>query len=482
MPDEQVREKLRQLPAVDRLLQVPPLPDLLAQYPKDLVVGAVREVLAAQRDLLRRGGEPLDPPALAGQAAELVAMNMRPSLRRVINATGVVLHTNLGRAPLGSEALEAIATVAGGYSSLEMDLATGKRGERYTHVSRLLRALTGAEDSLVVNNNAAAVLLVLHTLARGREVVVSRGQLVEIGGSFRIPEVMAASGAMLVEVGTTNKTYLRDYEQAIGPQTAALLRVHTSNYRLVGFTRQVAAAELADLGHRYGLPVIEDLGSGLLVDLSPWGIRGEPLVGDSLRAGIDVVTFSGDKLLGGPQAGIILGRRKYLEAMKRNHLLRALRVDKLTLAALEATLRLYLEPSRAMTRVPALRMLTAGPGELEARAGKLAALLVRACGQAIQAEVVGGFSQAGGGSLPGVDLPSFMVQVQLQDTGLRIEALAESLRQGDPAVIGRVHKDKLLLDVRTIPEGDFAELVRCFQAALTRACARAASGISSPAQ
>lgn len=458
------------MPAVDRVLRVPPLPDLLARYPREMVVEAVRRVLERQRDLLRQGGGMPALVALAGQAAEMVEAKTRASLRRVINATGVVLHTNLGRAPLGTEALEAVTAVARGYSSLEMDLATGTRGERYTHVTRLLHALTGAEASLVVNNNAAAVLLVLHTLARGREVVVSRGQLVEIGGSFRIPEVMAASGATLVEVGTTNKTYLRDYEQAIGPQTAALLRVHTSNYRLVGFTRQVPALELAGLGQRYGLPVIEDLGSGLLVDLSPFGIRGEPLVSDSLGAGIDIVTFSGDKLLGGPQAGIILGRQKYLEAMKKNHLLRALRVDKLTLAALEATLRLYLEPGR-LAEVPALRMLTAGPEELEARAARLAALLTRALGQAARVGVVNGFSQAGGGSLPGVDLPTFMVQVHLQD--IKVEVLATQLRQGEPAVIGRVQKDSLLLDVRTVPEGDFAELVRCFQAAYARAAASA---------
>lgn len=476
MSEAQITERLRRLPAVDRLLQVPPLPDLLGQWPKELVVGAVRAVLDRQRDLIRQGEEPLDAPALAGHAAARIAASTRTSLRRVINATGVVLHTNLGRAPLGTEAVEAIVAVAGGYSSLEMDLASGKRGERYAHVVRLLQVLTGAEDSLVVNNNAAAVLLVLHTLARGREVVVSRGQLVEIGGSFRIPEVMAASGATLVEVGTTNKTYLRDYEQAIGPQTAALLRVHTSNYRLVGFTRQVTAAELAGLGHRYGLPVIEDLGSGLLADLSPWGIRGEPLVTSSLQDGMDVVTFSGDKLLGGPQVGIILGQRKYLEDMKRNNLLRALRVDKLTLAALEATLRLYLQPDRALAQVPALRMLTVGPEELEARAAKLAGLLARACGPAVGVEVIRGFSQAGGGSLPGVDLPTFVVQVQPQDAGVRVEALAAELRQGDPAVIGRVRKDMLFLDVRTVPEGDFAELVRCFQAALVRAGARRATG------
>lgn len=461
---EDVTSNLRRLPAVDRLLQVDPLPRLLAVYPRPWVVDAVRSILEAERQAILQGSEPSCAQKLARRAAQRLQARLRPTLRPVINATGIVLHTNLGRAPLEASVLEAATAIGRSYSSLEFDLATGRRGSRYVHVVEILRLLTGAEDALVVNNNAAAVLLALHTLARGRQVIVSRGQLVEIGGGFRVPEVMASSGARLVEVGTTNKTYLEDYRRAVTSETALFLRVHTSNYRLVGFTYQPPAAELAGLGHSLGLPVMEDLGSGLLIDLSPWRIKGEPLVSASLAAGLDVVTFSGDKLLGGPQAGIILGRQHFIEPMKKNPLLRALRVDKLTLGLLESTLRLYLDPQEAVRRLPVLRFLTASPAELEKKARLLAGLLQAAVGSRAAITVVRGVSQAGGGSLPGVELPTYLVQVQPH--GMAVETLAEALREADPPVIVRRTHQRCLLDVRTITEGEFPALGRGFQAVL----------------
>lgn len=388
----------------------------------------------------------------------------RPRLRKVINATGVILHTNLGRAVLSQAAREALDAVAGHYCNLELDLETGERGSRQDHVRDLLRELTGAEDALVVNNNAGAVLLALNTLARGKQVVVSRGQLVEIGGSFRLPEIMAASGAILVEVGTTNKTYLRDYEQAVGPETALLLRVHTSNFRIIGFAAEVGIAELAGLGRRLGIPVMEDLGSGLLVDLGGDFLRDEPVVVASLAAGADVVTFSGDKLLGGPQAGIILGREKYLEPMRKNPLARALRIDKLSLAALEATLRLYLDPDWAKSQIPTLHALFVSVEELRRRAERLRDLLVPALRDQAEAEVQTGFSEAGGGSLPGVALPTFLVLVRPRE--LSVEELAARLRRAEPPVIARRLEGALALDVRTMLEGEEALVVRAVASCL----------------
>ena len=438
----------------------PDIQELLKALPREVVVRAIRDTLSRLRQELRAGGREQAPEA--HEVHEMVVQRAReisrPRLRKVINATGVILHTNLGRAVLSQAAREALDAVAGHYCNLELDLETGERGSRQDHVRDLLRELTGAEDALVVNNNAGAVLLALNTLARGKPVVVSRGQLVEIGGSFRLPEIMAASGAILVEVGTTNKTYLRDYEQAVGPETALLLRVHTSNFRIIGFAAEVGIAELAGLGRRLGIPVMEDLGSGLLVDLGGDFLRDEPVVVASLAAGADVVTFSGDKLLGGPQAGIILGREKYLEPMRKNPLARALRIDKLSLAALEATLRLYLDPDWAKSQIPTLHALFVPVEELRRRAERLRDLLVPALRDQAEAEVQTGFSEAGGGSLPGVALPTFLVLVRPRE--LSVEELAARLRRAEPPVIARRLEGALALDVRTMLEGEEALVVR----------------------
>jgi len=456
---------LRQLPAVDQLAKHPSLEEWARQDHR-LLVEAIRRVLAGWRQKILAGGDFL--PTLEVLVEEIKAKFKelhRSSLRPVINATGTVLHTNLGRAILSAEAVEAIVKAASRYTTLEFNLRTGKRGYRYDHVRGLLQEITGAEDALVVNNNAAAVLLCLSALASGREVIVSRGQLIEIGGSFRIPEVMAQSGAKLVEVGTTNKTYLRDYEKAIGPDTALLFKAHTSNYRILGFTQEVATAELVELGRRYGLPVMEDLGSGFLVNLEEYGITDEPTVQAEIRQGVDILTFSGDKLLGGPQAGIILGRRELIAEIARHPLTRAVRIDKLTLAGLEATLRAYRNPRQAIREIPTLAALTADLSSLKRRAEELHGLLSSVLGERAQVEVRSITSQAGGGSLPLLELPSFGLALRCPDISASL--LAERLRQTDPPVIARIQEDTLILDVRTILPGEAEELARALLAALT---------------
>ncbi|MBE0599612.1 MAG: L-seryl-tRNA(Sec) selenium transferase, partial [Desulfuromonadales bacterium] len=368
------QDLLRRLPAIDRLLHEPALRQLAESCPPALLLESAQQAV----DELRREilADPSSLPDLtlnsvAARAAGLAQSRLRPSLQPVLNATGTLLHTNLGRAPLSEAALRAAGEVARGYSNLEFNLETGERGHRYAHVEELLCRLTGAEAATAVNNNAGAVLLALAALAQGREAVVSRGELVEIGGAFRVPEVMAAGGVRLREVGTTNKTHLRDYRQAIGADTALLLKVHTSNYRIVGFTAAVPAAELVALGREHGVPVMEDLGSGMLLDLSEYGLPREPTVAEAVAAGIDVVTFSGDKLLGGPQAGLIVGRKEAVEKIRRHPMARALRIDKLTLAALEATLRHYLDPRQALQQLPVLRMLAAPSEEIRRRCRRL---------------------------------------------------------------------------------------------------------------
>ncbi|MGB9792123.1 MAG: L-seryl-tRNA(Sec) selenium transferase [Thermacetogeniaceae bacterium] len=455
------QELLRRLPAVHELVRQ--AADA-GELPQHILTAAAREVLAEwRRAVLERGAEPPGIADLAEAVRERAASRLRQSLRPVINATGVVLHTNLGRAPLSASALEAVTAVAKGYCNLEMVLETGERGSRYSHVEGLLKELTGAEAALVVNNNAAAVLLCLSALAKGKEVIVSRGELVEIGGSFRIPEVMAESGAVLREVGTTNKTYPRDYERAIGPDTALLLKVHPSNYRVLGFTREVSREELVSIGRRHGLPVMEDLGSGALVELRGLERGSEPTVQESIAAGVDIVTFSGDKLLGGPQAGIILGRSELVNALKRHPLLRALRVDKLTLAALEATLRSY-QRGDALEAVPVLRMLSLGEGELKARAERICGMLAERLGESCAVCVSGGFSQAGGGALPLAELPTFLVV--LRPKAVSPAAVSERLRRGDPPVVARVQEDAVLLDPRTIGEEEEPLLVEAVTAAV----------------
>ncbi len=453
---------MRRLPAVDELLREPELETLLAEHPRALVVAAVREVLQQWRETVRA-----EPERVPGSREELAAAivqevtitvraKARPALRRVINATGVVLHTNLGRAVLSDKALRAVHEAAAHYSNLEFNLETGRRGSRYALVEDLLKLLTGTESCLVVNNNAAAVLLALSTLAAGREVIVSRGQLVEIGGSFRIPEVMKQSGARLVEVGATNKTHLRDYRDAITSETALLLHVHASNYRIVGFTHEVGLEELVALGREHGLPVMSDLGSGFLVDLSRFGYPYEPTVQETAGAGVDVVTFSGDKLLGGPQAGIIVGRREVVDRMKKNPLTRAVRVDKMTLAALEATLREYLDPEGALERIPTLRMLSVGAVVLAEKARRLAGLLGAALGDRAEVGVEEDFSQVGGGALPTAQPKTVLVTVRPK--ALSLTELTARLRAADPAVVGRVQEERLCLDPRTIAEDEFVLL------------------------
>ncbi|NTV13479.1 MAG: L-seryl-tRNA(Sec) selenium transferase [Desulfobulbaceae bacterium] len=417
-----------------------------------LVKETVRETLEEGRAAILAGNLGSQADLAREQLYEVVqaklARRTAPNFIRVINATGVVIHTNLGRSVLPAEAMARINAVGAGYSNLEFDLATGKRGSRYSLVEKLLCQLTGGEAALVVNNNAAAVLLALDTLAKGREVIVSRGQLVEIGGSFRIPEVMAHSGARLVEVGATNRTHLRDYQAAITPETALLLKVHTSNYRIIGFTAEVPLRELVELGHDHQLPVMEDLGSGCLLDLSRHGLLKEPTVREVVAAGPDVVTFSGDKLLGGPQAGIIVGRREIIARIKRNPLNRALRIDKFTLAALEAVLRLYQDEQQALARIPTLAMLSQSPAEIGRKARRLVRLLAKPlAGRAVVATRPT-VSRVGGGALPEHDLPS--QAVSLAPGSFSVNRLEELLRQGPEPVIGRIENDLFLLDLRTV--------------------------------
>jgi L-seryl-tRNA(Ser) seleniumtransferase len=444
---------LRDVPAVHRLLAEPQI----AAFARDLGHGAVKAAVDAVLDDVRRaaasGAMVPDAVALAGDVAVRLRRIERAGLLAVINATGVLLHTNLGRAPLAPAALAAMAGVGEGYSNLEFDLDEGRRASRYERVADLLRAVSGAEDALVVNNCAAAVLLVLDTFARGREVVVARGELIEIGGGFRLPDVLARSGATLVEAGATNKCYVADIERALTPSTALLLRSHLSNFRMTGFTRSIAPHELAALGKRVGVPVVEDLGSGALIDLERYGLPHERTVQEAVRDGLDLIAFSGDKLLGGPQAGIIVGRRASIARLRANPLLRALRVDKATLAALGATLRLYLAPG-APDGIPLYAMMGATIDALRARGERLA--------ERLGARVVASESVAGGGTLPGAVLPSIALSFDLRDADDR----ARRLRCGTPAVVGRVAEGSLLLDLRTVPSERDADLERAVRAAL----------------
>ena len=429
--------KLRDLPSVDELAR----DERLAEEPAPLVVAAAREVLARAREEIAAGHEPGD---LAERTLAELAAARAPALRRALNATGVIVHTNLGRAPLPEAALARALEVGRGYSNLEYDLTAGGRGSRQDHVAAILRRLTGAEAALVVNNNAAAVMLALAALAEGREVLVSRGELIEIGDGFRIPDVLARSGARLREVGTTNRTRAADYERAIGPETAVLLRVHQSNFRVVGFTEQPTVEQLAAVARRHELPLVDDLGSGVLVHL-----EGEPSAKESLAAGADLICFSGDKLLGGPQAGIVVGRADLVERLRRHPLQRALRADKLTLAALGGTLGLYLDPERAVREVPVLRMLNDPVATVRARAERLAA--------AVGGEVEETVARVGGGALPLAELPSVACAVE--------ESLAEPLRTGEPPVVGVLRDGRLLLDCRTLTDAEAEEVAAAVAAA-----------------
>jgi L-seryl-tRNA(Ser) seleniumtransferase len=454
---------LRSLPSVDQLVRRLAADPALADLSRARLTAAAREALDAERARVRgQGAPPADTDTLVAGIADGIRRAGRFSLRPVINATGVVLHTNLGRALLTDLARERVAAVAAAYSNLEMDLASKERGSRYSHVEALLRRLTGAEDALVVNNNAAAVLLALETLAHGKEVVVSRGELIEIGGEFRIPDIMLRSGAVLREVGATNRTHLRDYAEAIGPATALLLKVHTSNYRVVGFTADVSSRELVELGRERGVPVMEDLGSGSLIDLRPWGFPYEPTVPEVVASGVDLVSFSGDKLLGGPQAGIVVGKRAVVSRLKKNPWNRALRIDKFTIAALEATLMAY-ESGAARDAVPTLRLLTEPLATVVARARRVLRGLGPEAAKRLAARVEEGRAQVGGGALPTVELPTAGLALGATDAAAR--ALDATLRTGDPPVVGRLVDDRLFLDCRTVLPAQVPPLVKTLVAA-----------------
>ena len=441
---EQTQNLLRSLPGVDKLLQSAAVSPLLAEYGRNLTVNALRHSLAQIRAAILAGEwqEAVTEEKATSAAATWLDNFLAPTLYPVINGTGVIVHTNLGRAPLSRAALAAMQAVGQSYATLEYDIATGQRGSRAIHAEQLLRQLTGAEAALVVNNNAAAVLLMLTALCRGRELIISRGQLVEIGGGFRIPDVMAQSGAQLVEVGTTNRTHLRDYANAINENTAAILVAHHSNYRIIGFHTEPELADLAALAHEHGLPLLYDQGSGAFLDTAAYGLEHEPTVPEGLAAGCDVVAFSGDKLLGGPQAGILAGRAAYIAPCKKHPLARAVRADKTSLAGLSATLRAYLT-GRAPTEIPVWRMIARPLAEIEAEAEAWAARL-RAEG--VAAEVIDGRSPAGGGSLPGATLPTRLLALPTPHP----DKLAETIRLANPPVIGRIQDGRFLIDPRTI--------------------------------
>jgi L-seryl-tRNA(Ser) seleniumtransferase len=469
-------EGLRGLAAVDEVLRQPSVAALCERFPRDLVVDAVRAVIDhLRRDILEQKAEgaaaDLSAAMLAPWVEALLMTAVTPSLRRVINASGVVVHTNLGRSMLPVEALEAIIMAAANYSDLEFDLGAGERASRQDHVHDVLCTLTGAEDALVVNNNAAAVLLALAATSRGGDVLVSRGQLVEIGDSFRIPDILVESGAALVEVGTTNRTHLEDYEKAWSERAKAVLRVHTSNYRIVGFTSEPPIGELATFAHEHGGVLVDDLGSGALADLELFA--DEPSVAESIAAGADVVTFSGDKLLGGPQAGIAVGSAAVIGAMRKHPLARAVRIDKLDLAALDALLRLYLDPARAIERIPTLAMLATPEDALQARATRLRDALIGVgasteqkalCLATEDVAIVASVARAGAGALPITEVPS--VAVSIAPPGGDAERLASRLRRGEPGVVGRVHDDHVLLDLRTVRDDEVSELAACVLVAL----------------
>jgi L-seryl-tRNA(Ser) seleniumtransferase len=456
---------LSALPSVDEILKSREGAAWLALFPRSVVLQAVRETIAEERKKILDGKNPDSSLSSLHSTIEKQIHTLSSySLLPIINATGIVLHTNLGRAVLSERALENVIAVSRGYSNLEYDLEAGKRGKRHVHTGRILRQLIGAEDALIVNNNAAAVFLSLNTLAKDREVIVSRGELVEIGGSFRVPDVMTASGALLREVGTTNKTHLFDYSRAINEKTGMILKVHQSNYKVIGFTEDVPVSELVQLGRDHDVPVMYDLGSGNLIDLKPYGIHSEPSVQEILRSGIDLITFSGDKLLGGPQGGIIVGRKDLIEKIRKNPLARAVRVDKMTIAAFEATLMEYLDPEQAMKRIPVLDMLFQPVESIRGRAKKVAAGL-RKQGTAADITVIEDISKAGGGSLPEASFDTYAVSI----VPLRISVndLEQRLRSGPRPVIARIRENALLLDARTIRDNEIQPLVEIVSAALS---------------
>lgn len=460
------QDKLRMLPGVDHVLGLCGALPFFKDIPKTVLVSSIRKILetlrigilGADRDIAE---ESLSDAHITEAVMAAVIKATAPNLKPLVNATGVVVHTNLGRSLLPDAVVENIALIAGRYSNLEYDLDAGKRGSRYASVEDLLCEISGAQAAMAVNNNAGAVLLCLETFARNKEVIVSRGELVEIGGSFRVPDVMAKSGGILREVGTTNRTHMRDYENAIEENTALLLKVHRSNYSIIGFTAEVSLKELVELGARHGVPVMEDLGSGTFIDFSKYGLVKEPTVQESVAAGTDIVTFSGDKLLGGPQAGIIVGKKSTVDQIKQNPLARALRIDKLTLAALESTLRLYRDEEKAVRMIPTLRMLTMNIGEIETRASNLVEELKNIDKSRLEISLVERSSKAGGGALPLLELPSRCLRIRLQ--GMSANALEKSLRENDPPIIGRIEDDAYIMDPRTLRDDDLPIIGKAFE-------------------
>jgi L-seryl-tRNA(Ser) seleniumtransferase len=456
----------RDLPSVNEVLEAEPLQALTKEHAHDFIVAAIRQELDGLRQELKEGvsfNGKATIAVIAQRVAQRIGSELQPRLRPVINATGIVLHTNLGRAPMAEEAARAAYEAARGYLNLEMDLETGKRSSRQNPIREWLCRLTGAESATAVNNCAAATVIVLRALCAGKEVIVSRGQLIEIGGSFRIPEIMGVSGAVLREVGTTNITRIADYERAISPDTGALMRVHTSNYNISGFTKTVSLEELVELGKKRSLPVIDDCGSGALLDFARFGFHGEPVVPESIKTGADLILFSGDKLLGGPQAGIIVGRKEWIQKIEKDPLMRAFRLDKMTLAALEATLRIYMNQERALGEIPVLRMLLAPISELINRANELAQQL-RQLETVSLATVLEDSTFVGGGSLPDQVVKTAVVEVEAKEVSEAV--LAYRLRTGTPAVVARLREGRLVIDLRTVFGYQVKELLEAIRRAL----------------
>lgn len=459
------------LPGVDHVLELAKPDPFFENIPKSVLVRCIRAAV----ENFRKGILDGDPDVTQSDLADSVFLEkvknsvheaVRPNLRQLINATGVVVHTNLGRSLLPVDAVENILTIASRYSNLEFDMSKGVRGSRYSIVEDILCEVSGAESAMVVNNNAGAVLLCLDTVANGKKVIVSRGELIEIGGSFRIPDVMAKSGGILKEVGTTNRTHLRDYENAVENDTGLLLKVHTSNYSVVGFTAEVSLKELVDLGKKYKVTVMEDLGSGTFIDFSRYGLIKEPTVQESVAAGADLITFSGDKLLGGPQAGIIVGKQEILNKIKSNPMTRALRIDKLTLAALELTLHHYRDPDKAIDSIPTLRMLTLPFGYIETKAKQLGSVLENIGDSRLKIQLVNITSTAGGGALPLLNLPSKGVGINIK--GISPNAMERHLRENIPPIIGRIEEDVFIMDLRTIQDDEFVAIKDAFEHILNR--------------
>jgi L-seryl-tRNA(Ser) seleniumtransferase len=461
-----IQQKLSQLPSVDEYLKSSYGENWLHLFPRKTVTRSIREVIELRREEILEGADPdLSLDVLARDIDTTIQKHSAYKLRSLINATGVVIHTNLGRSNLSDKAIQNMSALAGSYSNLEYDILKGKRGKRYSHIKGIITELTGAEDAVVVNNNAAAVLICLDTFARGREVIASRGELVEIGGSFRIPEVMKASGAILREVGTTNKTHLADYKNALCGNTALLLKVHQSNYKVIGFTEEIGIEDLVKLGREFKLPVVADLGSGSLISLEQFGIMGEPTVQEVIQSGADLITFSGDKLFGGPQSGIIVGRKKLIQTIQKNPMMRAMRVDKMTLAALESTFMQHLDEAKALKEIPTLRMLTESQDVIKKRAQKIRNALHRTASSNAEINIVPDQSRAGGGSLPETDFPTFTVSIKPHT--MSVNAFEKKLRLGDPPVIARIKDAMLLIDARTISNSEVKPLTMCIIAALS---------------